>query len=196
MFMGPLEVSKPWSQSGVEGAKKFLNRVWNLFTEDKNLTDDNDGALTKVYHQTVKKVTDDFETLAFNTAIAQMMIFVNAVYKNGTCPREYAEGLIKMLSCISPHIGEEIWSIMGHDDTIAYEKWPTYDEAQLVEDTVEIVVQVNGKIKTKLNIAKDEDKESVLAKAKADGNVAKVIEGKNVVKEIVVPNKLVNIVVK
>ena len=196
MFMGPLEVSKPWSQSGVEGAKKFLNRVWNFFTEDKNLTDDNDGALTKVYHQTVKKVTDDFETLAFNTAIAQMMIFVNAVYKNGTCPREYAEGLIKMLSCISPHIGEEIWSIMGHDDTIAFEKWPTYDEAQLVEDTVEIVVQVNGKIKTKLNIAKDEDKESVLAKAKADENVAKVIEGKNVVKEIVVPNKLVNIVVK
>ena len=196
MFMGPLEVSKPWSQSGVEGAKKFLNRVWNFFTEDKNLTDDNDGALTKVYHQTVKKVTDDFETLAFNTAIAQMMIFVNAVYKNGTCPREYAEGLIKMLSCISPHIGEEIWSIMGHDDTIAFEKWPTYDEAQLVEDTVEIVVQVNGKIKTKLNIAKDEEKDSVLAKAKADENVAKVIEGKNVVKEIVVPNKLVNIVVK
>ncbi|SEK46361.1 leucine--tRNA ligase [Ruminococcus albus] len=196
MFMGPLEVSKPWSQSGVEGAKKFLNRVWNFFTEDKNLTDDNDGALTKVYHQTVKKVTDDFETLAFNTAIAQMMIFVNAVYKNGTCPREYAEGLIKMLSCISPHIGEEIWSIMGHNDTIAFEKWPTYDEAQLVEDTVEIVVQVNGKIKAKLNIAKDEDKESVLAKAKADEAVAKVMEGKNVVKEIVVPNKLVNIVVK
>ncbi|SFC74231.1 leucine--tRNA ligase [Ruminococcus albus] len=196
MFMGPLEVSKPWSQSGVEGAKKFLNRVWNFFTEDKNLTDDNDGALTKVYHQTVKKVTDDFETLAFNTAIAQMMIFVNAVYKNGTCPREYAEGLIKMLSCISPHIGEEIWSIMGHNDTIAFEKWPTYDEAQLIEDTVEIVVQVNGKIKAKLNIAKDEDKESVLAKAKADEAVAKVMEGKNVVKEIVVPNKLVNIVVK
>ena len=196
MFMGPLEVSKPWSQSGVEGAKKFLNRVWVFFTDENNLTADNDGALTKVYHQTVKKVTDDFETLAFNTAIAQMMIFVNAVYKNGSCPKEYAEGLIKMLSCIAPHIGEEIWSILGHDDTIAYEKWPVYDEAQLIEDTVEIVVQVNGKIKTKLNIAKDEDKESVLAKAKADENVAKVIDGKNVVKEIVVPNKLVNIVVK
>ncbi|MCR5020254.1 leucine--tRNA ligase [Ruminococcus sp.] len=196
MFMGPLEVSKPWSPSGVEGAKKFLNRVWVFFTDENNLTADNDGALTKVYHQTVKKVTDDFETLAFNTAIAQMMIFVNAVYKNGSCPKEYAEGLIKMLSCIAPHIGEEIWSILGHDDTIAYEKWPVYDEAQLIEDTVEIVVQVNGKIKTKLNIAKDEDKESVLAKAKADENVAKLIDGKNVVKEIVVPNKLVNIVVK
>ncbi|MBP3798911.1 MAG: leucine--tRNA ligase [Ruminococcus sp.] len=196
MFMGPLEVSKPWSQSGVEGAKKFLNRVWNFFTEEKNLTEENDGALTKVYHQTVKKVSDDYEQLAFNTAIAQMMIFVNAVYKNGTCPKEYAEGFIKMLSCISPHIGEEIWSIFGHKDTIAYEKWPTYDEAQLVEDTVEIVVQINGKIKAKMDIAKDEPKDDVLAKAKADAAVASLMEGKTVVKEIYVPNKLVNIVVK
>ena len=191
-----MEVSKPWSQSGVEGAKKFLNRVWNFFTEEKNLTEENDGALTKVYHQTVKKVSDDYEQLAFNTAIAQMMIFVNAVYKNGTCPKEYAEGFIKMLSCISPHIGEEIWSIFGHKDTIAYEKWPTYDEAQLVEDTVEIVVQINGKIKAKMDIAKDEPKDDVLAKAKADASVASLMEGKTVVKEIYVPNKLVNIVVK
>ena len=196
MFMGPLEVSKPWSPSGVEGAKKFLNRVWTFFTEEKNLTADNDGALDKVYNQTVKKVTDDYEQLAFNTAIAQMMIFVNAVYKNGTCPREYAEGLIKMLSCITPHIGEEMWSILGHSDTIAFEKWPTYDEAKLVEDTVEIVVQVNGKVKAKLDIAKDEDKDSVLAKAKAEETIAKLTDGKTVVKEIYVPNKLVNIVVK
>ncbi len=196
MFMGPLEVSKPWSQSGVEGAKRFLNRVWNFFTEESNITEDNNGALTKVYHQTVKKVTDDYEQLAFNTAIAQMMIFVNAVYKNGSCPREYAEGLIKMLSCISPHIGEEIWSILGHDDTIAYESWPTYDEAELVEDTVEIAVQVNGKVKAKLDIAKDEAKDKVLADAKAEESIAKLIDGKTVVKEIYVPNKLVNIVVK
>ena len=196
MFMGPLEVSKPWSQSGVEGAKRFLNRVWNFFTEPANITEDNDGALTKVYHQTVKKVSDDYEQLAFNTAIAQMMIFVNAVYKNGSCPREYAEGLIKMLSCISPHIGEEMWSILGHTETIAYESWPTYDEAQLVEDTVEIVVQINGKVKAKLNIAVDEDKDSVLAKAKAEESIAKLTDGKTVVKEIYVPNKLVNIVVK
>lgn len=196
MFMGPLEVSKPWSQSGVEGAKRFLNRVWNFFTEESNITEDNNGALTKVYHQTVKKVTDDYEQLAFNTAIAQMMIFVNAVYKNGSCPKEYAEGLIKMLSCISPHIGEEIWSILGHNDTIAYESWPTYDEAELVEDTVEIAVQVNGKVKAKLNIAKDEAKDKVLADAKAEESIAKLIDGKTVVKEIYVPNKLVNIVVK
>jgi len=196
MFMGPLEVSKPWSQSGVEGAKKFLNRVWNFFTEEKNLTDNNDGKLAKVYNQTVKKVTDDYEQLAFNTAIAQMMIFVNACYKNESCPREYAEGLVKMLSCVAPHICEEIWSILGHNDTIAYEKWPVYDEAHLVEDTIEIVVQVNGKLKAKLNVPADIEQADAIAAAKADDSVAKAIEGKNIVKEIYVKGRLVNIVVK
>ncbi|WP_297956720.1 leucine--tRNA ligase [uncultured Ruminococcus sp.] len=196
MFMGPLEVSKPWSKNGVEGAKRFIQRVWNFFTEAENLTDDNDGALTKVYHQTVKKVTDDFEKLAFNTAISQMMIFVNAVYKNGKCPREYAEGLIKMLSCITPHMGEEIWSILGHDDTIAYESWPVYDEELCKEDTIEIVVQVNGKLKAKLNIAMDADKDSVMEMAMSDEKVKESIDGKTIVKQIYVPNKLVNIVAK
>jgi len=196
MFMGPLEVSKPWSKNGVEGARKFVNRVWNFFTESENITDDNDGSLTKVYHKTVKKVTDDFEKLAFNTAISQMMIFVNEVYKIGKCPREYAEGLIKMLSCITPHLGEEIWNILGHDDTIAFESWPTYDEAHLVEDTVEIVVQVNGKLKAKLNIVPDADKDSVIAAAMADEKVKESVDGKNIVKQIYVPNKLVNIVAK
>ncbi|WP_295070132.1 leucine--tRNA ligase [Ruminococcus sp.] len=196
MFMGPLEVSKPWSKSGVEGAKRFVQRVWNFFIEAENLTDDNDGALTKVYHQTVKKVTDDFEKLAFNTAISQMMIFVNAVYKNGKCPREYAEGLIKMLSCITPHMGEEIWSIMGHNDTIAYESWPVYDEELCKEDTIEIVVQVNGKLKAKLNIEMDADKDSVMEMAMSDEKVKEAVEGKNILKQIYVPNKLVNIVAK
>ncbi|MCR4794625.1 MULTISPECIES: leucine--tRNA ligase [Ruminococcus] len=196
MFMGPLEVSKPWSKSGVEGAKRFVQRVWNFFTEAENLTDDNDGALTKVYHQTVKKVTDDFEKLAFNTAISQMMIFVNAVYKNGKCPREYAEGLIKMLSCITPHMGEEIWSIMGHNDTIAYESWPVYDEELCKEDTIEIVVQVNGKLKAKLNIEVDADKDSVMEMAMSDEKVKEAVDGKNILKQIYVPNKLVNIVAK
>ena len=196
MFMGPLEVSKPWSKNGVEGAKRFIQRVWNFFTEAENLMDDNDGSLTKVYHKTVKKVTDDYEKLAFNTAISQMMIFVNEVYKVGKCPREYAEGLIKMLSCITPHMGEEIWNIMGHNDTIAFESWPTYDETQLVEDTVEIVVQVNGKLKAKLNIAVDADKDSVIAMAMDDEKVKEAVDGKNIVKQIYVPNKLVNIVAK
>ncbi len=196
MFMGPLEVSKPWSKNGVEGARKFLNRVWNFFTEPKNLTEADDGKLAKVYNQTVKKVTDDFEQLAFNTAISQMMIFVNAVYKNESCPKAYAEGLIKMLSCISPHICEEIWSIFGHEESLAYEPWPTYDPAQLVEDVIEIVVQVNGKVKAKLNISADADKDTVISLAKSENNIASIIDGKTIVKEIYVPKKLVNIVVK
>ncbi len=195
MFMGPLEVSKPWSSSGVEGARKYLNRVWNYFTNEENITEDNDGRLTKVYNQTVKKVTSDFESLGFNTAIAQMMIFMNEAVK-GTCPKEYAEGFIKMLSCICPHIGEEIWSELGHDKTIAYEAWPKFDEAALNEDTIEIGVQVNGKVKGVVELLKTEDKDSALAKAKAVDGVAKAIEGKTVVKEIYVPAKIVNIVVK
>ncbi|MBR2402504.1 MAG: class I tRNA ligase family protein, partial [Lachnospiraceae bacterium] len=138
-------------------------------------------------------VTSDFEQLGFNTAISQMMIFVNEVYKAGKCPREYAEGLVKMFSCICPHVGEELWTKLGHDNTIAYENWPQYDEAKTIENTVEIAVQVNGKIKATIAIARDEAQDSVLAKAR------EAIEGKvtgNIVKEIYVPGRIVNIVVK
>jgi len=196
MFMGPLEVSKPWSKQGVEGARRFLNRVWAFFTNDDNITEDNDGVLTKVYHQTVKKVTLDFESLGFNTAISQMMIFVNACYKAGKCPKEYAEGFVKMLSCVSPHIGEEMWNILGHDDTIAYEPWPVYDEEAIKEDTVEIAVQINGKVKATIEVAVDEESESAIAKANANKYVQAAIAGKTVVKEIYVKGRIVNIVVK
>ncbi|MBR5337287.1 MAG: leucine--tRNA ligase [Lachnospiraceae bacterium] len=195
MFMGPLEVSKPWSPQGVEGARRFINRVWNYFTEPENIAPGNEKELEKVYHQTVKKVTDDFEELGFNTAIAQMMIFMNTVTK-GTCPREYAEGYIKMLSCICPHVGEEIWSLMGHNDTIAYEPWPTYDPEAVKEDEIEIGVQVCGKVRGTVLLAVDEDKETALAKAKKVEGVARAMEGKTIVKEIYVPGKIVNIVVK
>lgn len=196
MFMGPLEVSKPWSSAGVEGAKRFIVRVWNFFTEPANLTDDNDGALTKIYHQTVKKVTDDFEALAFNTAISQLMIFMNAAYKAGKCPKEYGEGIIKMMSCITPHVCEEMWQKLGHNDTIAYEPWPVYDENELVVDTIEIAVQINGKVRGKINVGVDEDQDSAIAKAKANPDVAAAIEGKNIVKEIYVKGRIVNIVAK
>ncbi len=196
MFMGPLEVSKPWSSTAVEGARKFIARVWNFFTEPANLTEDNDGTLTRVYHQTVKKVTDDFEALAFNTAISQMMIFVNAVYKAGKCPREYAEGLVKLLSPVAPHVCEEIWSVLGHDKTIAYEPWPGYDEKELVVDTIEIAVQVNGKLKGKIFVGVDEEQDSALEKAKAVPEVKAFIDGKSIVKEIYVKGRIVNIVVK
>ena len=196
MFMGPLEVSKPWSQQGVEGARKFINRVWTFFTHLDNITEDNDETLKKVYHQTVKKVTSDFEQLGFNTAISQLMIFVNSCYKAGKCPREYAEGFIKMLSCICPHVGEEMWSIYGHEDTIAYESWPTYDEEAIKEDTVTIGVQVNGKVKGTVEIGVEEDSESALAKAKEIHSVANAIEGKTIVKEIYVKGRIINIVAK
>ncbi len=195
MFMGPLEVSKPWSPQGVDGARRFIGKVWNYFTNPENIAEDNKEELKKLYHQTVKKVTSDFEQLGFNTAIAQMMIFMNTATKS-TCPKEYAEGFVKMFSCICPHVGEEMWSILGHDNTIAYENWPVYDEEAVKDDTVEIGVQVNGKVKGTVSLAVNEDKDSALAKAKAVEGVAKFIEGKTVVKEIYVPAKIVNIVVK
>ena len=193
MFMGPLEVSKPWNPNGVQGARKFIKRVWAFFTEDANITETNDDKLTRVYHQTVKKVTSDFETLQFNTAISQMMIFVNEAYKNESCPREYAEGLIKMLSCICPHVGEEIWQIMGHDSTIAYESWPEYDESKITVDTISIPVQVNGKTRVVIDINKDISKEDAIAKAKEA--LGDKLSG-NIIKEIYVPQKIVNIVAK
>ena len=196
MFMGPLEVSKPWSDAGVDGARRFLNRVWAFFTEAENIVDGEVPALEKVYHKSIKKITDDFEKLAFNTAISQMMIFVNAVYKEGKCPREYAEGLVKMLSCICPHVGEEIWQIMGHDNTIAYEPWPVYDESKTVDDSVEVAVQINGKLRATILLPVDCSKEDAIATAKADPKIAEQIEGKTIVKEISVPGKIVNIVVR
>ena len=196
MFMGPLEVSKPWSDAGVDGARRFLNRVWAFFTEPENVVDEAVPALEKIYHKSIKKITEDFEKLAFNTAISQMMIFVNAVYKEGKCPREYAEGLIKMLSCICPHIGEEIWQILGHDNTIAYEPWPVYDESKTVDDSVEVAVQINGKLRATILLPVDCSKEDAIATAKADPKIAEQIEGKTIVKEISVPGKIVNIVVR
>ena len=196
MFMGPLEVSKPWSTAAVAGARKFINRVWNFFSEPANIVETDDGKLTKIYHQTVKKVTNDFEVLGFNTAIAQMMVFVNEVYKVGSCPRAYAEGFVKMISCITPHVGEEIWQLLGHDNTIAFEGWPTYDEDKCAEQTFEIALQVNGKIRNRISVAADISAADALAAAKADEKVAPLLEGMQIVKELYVPGKLVNIVVK
>ena len=194
MFMGPLEVSKPWSNSGVEGARKFLNRVWNFITNPENITEEEMPSLEKVYHQTVKKVTSDFEKLAFNTAISQMMIFVNACYKEGRCTKSYAEGLVKMLSCICPHIGEELWSELGHEDTISFEAWPSFEEDKTKEDTIEIAVQVNGKVRGKVNVTMEDDEDSVLAKVQ-ESDAAKFLTG-TIVKKIYVKGKIFTIVVK
>mgnify|MGYP000230714125 CR=1 FL=1 len=196
MFMGPLEASKPWSETGVEGSKKWLERVYRLFVESDKLTDTNDGSLDFVYHSTVKKVTEDYENLGFNTAISQMMIFINEAYKAKAVYKPYAEGIVKMLSCIAPHICEEMWEKLGHEGTIAYEAWPTYEEDKLVVSTIEIAVQVNGKVRGRLSINKDQEAESVKQQALELENVKAHTDGKEVKKIIYVPNKIVNIVVK
>lgn len=196
MFMGPLEAALPWSTNGLDGARKWLDRVYRLLIEQDKIVDENDHSLDRVYHQTVKKVTDDYETLGFNTAISQMMIFINECYKAKTIYKEYAENFIIMLSCITPHLGEEMWQLLGHDESIAYEPWPTYDETQLVSETVEMGVQVNGKLRAKIVVAKDADDETVKEAAFAMDNVKAHTDGKNIVKVIVVKNKIVNVVVR
>lgn len=197
MFMGPLEASKPWSLDGVEGSRRWLERVYRVFIEQKErLSDTNDGKLDRVYHQTVKKVTEDYENLGFNTAISQMMIFINECYKVETIYRPYAENFIKMLSCIAPHICEEMWQILGHEDTIAYEPWPTYDEKMLVLDEVEMVVQVNGKVRAKMQVATGLDNAEIEKMALAQPNVQAHTDGKTIAKVIIIKNKIVNVVAK
>jgi leucyl-tRNA synthetase len=195
MFMGPLDAAKPWSDTGVEGSRRWLDRVYRLFIETDKITDENDGSLDFVYNATVKKVTEDFENLAFNTAISQMMIFINDAYKAKSIYKPYAEDIVKMLSCIAPHVCEEMWSLLGHEDTISYEAWPTYDESKMVVSEVVMPVQVNGKVRAKITIAKDADQETVKEAALSQDNVKVYTEGKEIKKIIVVPNKIVNIVV-
>ncbi|MCD7810093.1 MAG: leucine--tRNA ligase [Erysipelotrichaceae bacterium] len=196
MFMGPLEASLPWSEDGLDGSRKWLDRVYRLIVESDKLSDENDHSLDYIYNATVKKVTNDYESLDFNTAISQMMIFVNDAYKAKTLYRPYAEALVKMLSCIAPHVCEEMWELLGHDHTLAYETWPTYDESMLVQSTVEMAVQVNGKLRAKITVNKDEDKAVVEELALSQPNVKNFTEGKTIAKVIVVPNKIVNVVVK
>lgn len=201
MFMGPLDAAIAWSENGLDGSRRFLDRVWRLIvTEDGSLNnkivESNDKSLDKVYNQTVKKVTEDFDALSFNTAISQLMVFINDCYKANEIYKPYIEGFVKMLAPIAPHIGEELWSKLGHNETITYQPWPTFDESLLVDDEVEIVVQVNGKVRAKLNIPKDLLKEEMQDLALANDNVKMSIEGKEIKKIIAVPQKLVNIVAK
>lgn len=195
MFMGPLEAALPWSTTGLDGTRKWLERVNRFYTEVASITDENDHALDRVYHQTVKKVSHDIDTLNFNTAISQMMIFMNECYKQNTIYVEYAKGFLKMFSCFAPHLGEELWSSIFHQEaSIAYEAWPTYDEAMLVDKTVTIVVQVNGKVRAKFEADANASEEQIQKMAMEQENVQHQIEGKTVRKVIVVKGKIVNIV--
>ena len=195
MFMGPLEADKPWSKQGVEGAHRYLDRVYRMIVEMGIVVDEEVPELDMSYNVMVKKVSEDFEALAFNTAISAMMIFTNDVYKVGKLPRKYAEGFVKMISCIAPHVGEEMWEKLGHDKTLAFESWPTYDASKTVLNTVKMGVSVNGKVRGTLEIEKDADDEIVKEKALALEGVVRNIEGKKIIKVIVVKNRIVNIVV-
>jgi leucyl-tRNA synthetase len=199
MFMGPLDASIAWSTKGLDGARRFLDRVWRLLIEDNGelsskVQESNDTMLERVYHQTVKKVTEDYEGLRFNTGISQLMVFINDAYKVDVLPKQYVEGFVKLLAPICPHTTEELWSKLGHEDTISYEAWPAFDEAKLVDDEVEIVVQINGKVRAKVNVPAEASREELQDIAMANEDVQEFIEGKTVRKVIAVPGKLVNIV--
>ena len=194
MFMGPLEASKPWSNQGVEGAHKYLERVYRMILENNFLVNEEVKELELVYHQTVKKVTEDFNNLAFNTAISQMMIFTNEVYKVGKLPRKYAEGFVKLIYPIAPHIGEEMWNQLGHEKTIAFESWPTYDESKLVQNSIKMAVSVNGKPRAVIEVSVDASEDEVKNIALQEEGVKRHTEGKEIKKIIVVKGKIVNIV--
>ena len=205
MFMGPLEQMKPWSMSGVEGVSRFIGRVWRMIIDDRaddvvlnaavqdaEATDDQ----LRVLHKTIKAVTDDIEKLSFNTAISRMMEFTNAITQCDVRPRSVIEPFVLLLSPFAPHLAEELWSVLGRDETLAYEPWPEYDESRIAEDTVEIPVQVNGKMRGKVTVPAGADKGAMQAAAEADEFVQKHIAGKDVVKVVVVPGRMVNFVVK
>ena len=195
MFMGPIESSKPWDVNGIDGCRKFLDRVWRIYTESDKIKDEENPKLERTYHYTVKKVTNDYETMNFNTAISQMMIFINTINKEDVFPSFYAKEFLKLLNPVAPHITEELWSrVFNNENSIAYEKWPEYDESKTVSDEITLPIQFNGKLKATIMIEKDEDES--LVKEKVHNAVSDKLQGKNIVKEIYVKNKIYNIVIK
>ena len=205
MFMGPLEQVKPWSMKGVEGVYRFLARVWRMITDEDadeirlnpavqeaDLNEDQE----RILHKTIKAVTEDIEKLSFNTAISRMMEFTNEFSPQEVRPKSAMETLTILLSPFAPHIAEELWQLLGHDNTLAFEPWPTFDEAKIAEAEIEVPVQVNGKLKAKIKVPTGADNATIEDAAKQNASVASNIEGKTIVKVIVVPGRLVNFVVK
>ncbi|MCP3028316.1 leucine--tRNA ligase [Halobacillus sp. A5] len=199
MFMGPLEASVAWSTNGLDGARRFLDRVWRLFTEEGRLShvvveDSKESTLEKTYHETVQKVSENFEELRFNTGISQMMVFINEGYKVEEIPKEYVKGFVKLLSPVAPHLAEELWNLLGYTESVSYEEWPSFDEEKLIEEEVEIVIQVMGKVRAKMMVSPEASREDLEKAALENDNVQEWLEGKTVRKIIAVPGKLVNIV--
>ncbi len=195
MFMGPLQVSKPWSIKGVSGVHRFLDRVWRV-SERKQTGENPPSILLKLLHQTIRKVSHDTSNLEFNTAISQMMIFINGIFKEEKLYTALWEPFVLLLAPYAPHLGEELWEKLGHSNTLAYETWPSWDENLIKEDTAEVVVQINGKVRTKLHLPAGTGREEIEKLAFENKRIQSLLEGKSIVKTIVIPDKLVNIVVK
>ena len=202
MFMGPVSAEKPWTDEGINGASRFLKRVWGLFIDDDDklapriVSEDGDVGLDKLIHKTIKGVSEDMEKLSFNTAIAKMMELTNAIYKTQKVNQSVMEAFVLLLSPIAPHMMEELWQRLGHTSTLAYEKWPVYDEAMLQEDEMEIVVQIMGKKRATISVPMDAEQEDVLKIAQAEPRLSDYLSGKQILKVIYVPKRLLNIVVK
>ncbi|HWB00622.1 MAG TPA: class I tRNA ligase family protein, partial [Pirellulales bacterium] len=206
MFMGPLEASKPWSMEGVNGVRGFLDRAWRLIVNDRSETLELHAAVqtseltaeqARVLHRTIRDVTGDIEKLSLNTAIAKMMEFTNFFTKETTRPREAMEKFVLVLSPFAPHLCEELWALLGHHKTLAYEPWPAFDEAKIKEDTIEVPVQINGKLRSRVTVPADAATDAIEAAARADARVQEHLAGKTVVKVIVPPNgRLINLIVK
>jgi leucyl-tRNA synthetase len=199
MFMGPLEQVKPWQTSGCEGVSRFLNRVWRLFVDPETgqtrpRPESTPKEVRKALHLAIREATTGIEELKFNTPVSKMMEVVNAA-KGTPLAQADAEAFVKVLSTYAPHLGEELWERLGHEGTLSYEPWPEVDESALVDDTIKVAVQVNGKVRATLEIAADADKATVLEAAKAHDNVQKHLAGKPLRREIYVPGRLVNLVV-
>ncbi len=204
MFMGPLEQEKPWNMKGVDGVHRFLARVWRLVTDDNSLEPSINPSIRdmepsreqlRVLHTAIKKISEDIEKMRFNTAISAMMIFIDSAMKWKVTPKSVIESFVILLNPFAPHIGEELWSILGHENTMANEPWPDFDPELLKTDSIDVVVQVNGKKRATITVPADADKASILAWAREDANVARFLEGTQVRKEIYVPGKLVSLVV-
>tara|TARA_R110002124_G_C8962150_1_gene514178 strand:- start:358 stop:2895 length:2538 start_codon:yes stop_codon:yes gene_type:complete len=205
MFMGPLEQVKPWSTKGVEGVNRFLNRAWRLLIDEetgdlssKIINQEPEKEQLKVLHEAIKKVSEDIETLRFNTAISALMIFVNEANQWDEIPKSIAEEFVVLLSPFAPHIGEEIWYLLGNSDSIAYAKWPDFNEEYLKEDSILYPIQVNGKVRSDLEVPAEKamDKDYVLSKAKEDSKIADYLKESVIVKEIFVPKRIINLVIK
>lgn len=202
MFMGPVSAEKPWTDEGINGAYRFMKRVWGMFIDDneqisaKIVASGGDEALDKLMHKTVKSVTADMENMSYNTAIAKLMELTNAIYKADKVNKTVMENFVLMLSPIAPHMMEELWQRLGHNDTLAYEKWPTFDENVLVENEADIVVQVMGKKRATVKVPVDATQDEVLQIATGESHVKGFVDGKQIVKVIYVPKRLLNIVVK